>query len=194
VTRRLALIAALVAVLLTPGAAAAATVGVTVTDDHYSTSSLTISFGNNVVWQSNNTNHSHTATADSFGLFNFSLPAHQVNSQSYTFDRAGGFGFHCQIHHGMRGTVNVQMSVDNPTPAVGQVITITFASSGAPSGFSEQIQKRKAGGTWKTIGAANTGTTQTWTPLKAKTFQFRARLVNGGVFTSWSPILSVTAH
>ncbi len=194
-SRRFALIAALCAALLLPGTASAA-VTFTLTDNHVSPTSATFQYGTNVVWQSTNTNNTHTVTADKFGLFSFPMPSHTTNSVNYTFERAGSFGFHCQIHGSMRGTVNVGMTVNNSTPAVGQMITITFASTGAPSGMYEQVQKRKVGGTWKTISTNNIGTTVTWTPPKAKTFQFRARLIQtaGNVMSNWSPLLVVAAH
>jgi plastocyanin len=196
VSRRFALVAAVAAALLVPGAASAATATVTVSGstNAFASNSPTLALGGTVEWQAIATTRAHTATADKFSLFNFPLPAGSETSPSVQFDRAGGFGFHCAIHGSMRGTVNVQMSVTNSGPAVGQMVTITFAMSAAPSGFSEQIQKRKAGGTWKNFSVGNTGTSVNFTPPRAKTFQFRARLVQGGVFTSWSPILNVVAH
>lgn len=193
-SRRFALVAALAAALLVPGTVSATTSTVTVSGSihAFTNNSPTIALGDSVQWQANATNTTHTTTADKFSMWNFTLPAGSETTSPVVFDRAGGFAFHCAIHPSMRGTVMVQLSPDDSTPVVGQMITITFALSPAPSGFSEQIQKRKAGGTWQNLSAANTGTTVSWTAPKAKTFQFRSRLVQGGAMSSWSPILSLT--
>jgi plastocyanin len=188
-------VAALAAALLVPGTATAATATVTVTDNHFSNASPTLALGGTVNWQRSTGTNPHTTTSDKFGGtaagWDMNIPAGTTPTADVTFDRAGGFAFHCKFH-AMRGTVMVQMSPSDSTPQINQTITITFALSAAPSGFSEQIQKRKLGGTWRNFSAANTGTTVTWKPAKAKTFQFRARLVNGGNMSNWSPILQLT--
>ena len=113
-----------------------------------------------------------------------------------TFSNAGGFTYHCNVHPGMHGQVNVQMTVEPGSHIVGQPFSIFFASADAPSGFTEQIQKRKVGGTWRNLSVGNTGTSVQFTPPSARTFQFRARLALSTNTTNWSPILSVvvTAH
>ncbi|MEA2678224.1 MAG: hypothetical protein QOJ81_2365 [Chloroflexota bacterium] len=190
--RRIAPTVALVALLLVPGSASAATPAVDINGNQraFVPSTITISYGNGIAWNNNSSLH-HTATADVLNLWDVDLPHN--SSGGYTFERAGGFAYHCTIHGGMRGTVLVQMSSSDTTPVVGQMITITFAVNAAPSGFTEQIQKRKAGGTWKTY-ANSASTSVTWTPPAARTFQFRARLkrVSDGTFTGWSPILQMT--
>ena len=193
--RRFALIAALVAVLLVPGTASASNFIVTISagNTSFTPGSSTIGLGDSVQWSTDSTTKHHTTTADKFSLWNFDLPAGTSAGPSRVFDRAGGFAYHCEFHGNMHGTVMVQLSSSDSTPMIGQQITITFALSPAPSGFTEQIQKRKAGGTWRTF-ANSTGTSVNWTPQKAKTFQFRARLkrLSDGTFTGWSPILQLT--
>jgi plastocyanin len=192
VSRRFALAAALVAALLVPGTASAATATVTVTDNHFTNASPTVALGGSVAWQASGTNTLHS-TADKFSMWTYDLPPGNSTTPDVVFDRAGGFAYHCRIHGSMRGTVMVQMSPSDSSPMIGQQITITFALSAAPSGFTEQIQKRKAGGTWRTF-ATSAATSVTWTPAKAKTFQFRARLkrLSDSTFTGWSPILQLT--
>jgi plastocyanin len=195
VNRRLALVVALAAVLLLPGTAWAtdATVTVSGSTNAFASGSPTIGLGGVVQWQAINTTRLHSTTADKFSMWTYDMPTPNSTSPGVTFDRAGGFAYHCRFHGNMRGTVMVQMMASDTTPNVNQLITITFATSGAPSGFTEQIQKRKAGGTWKTY-ANSTGTSVNWTPPKAKTFQFRARYkqISTGAYTGWSPILSLT--
>ena len=194
--RRFALIAALIAALVVPGTTSAATATVGVTDNRFTDENPTLALGGTVAWQRTSGGNPHTTTSDKFGGtaagWDHPIPSGFVTATpEVTFDRAGGFDYHCQFH-GMDGTVMVRLSPSDTTPNVGQQITITFALSPAPSGFSEQVQKRKAGGTWRNLSAANTGTSVTWTPPRARTFQFRARLVKGGVTSDWSPFLSLT--
>jgi plastocyanin len=203
VSRRFALVGALGAALLMPGIAAASTTfTVTVSNGihAFSNASPKLALGDSVQWQAITTNTAHTSTSDRFGGtafgWSFSLPQGSETTSAQVFNSAGGFAFHCMIHPGMRGTVLVQMQADDMTPVVGQTITITFALSAPPPGFSETIQKRKLGGTWANFSIGNYGTTVTWKPLKAKTYQFQAQLVQGSIKSLFSPILqlTVTAH
>jgi plastocyanin len=192
VNRRFALVAALATAFLVPGTASAANSIVSIgSANSFISGSPTIGMGDSVQWNNDST-RTHTSTADMFSMWNFNLPAMTNPGPSRVFDRAGGFAYRCTIHGSMRGTVLVQMSASDSTPNVNQLITIHFALTNAPSGFTQQIQKRKAGGTWK-LFAKSTGTSVTWTPPKAKTFQFRSRLkrLSDGAVTGWSPILQL---
>lgn len=193
--RRLALVAALAAVLLMPGSAFAASATVTVQDNRFINGSPTIDFGDFVNWQCSGTTRAHTATSTTLNLnpFDIDLPSGCGPSTGVNFARAGAFGYRCDIHHSMTGTVMVRMMSSDTTPNVNQLITITFATSGAPSGYTQIIQKRKAGGTWR-LYMKSTATSVNFTPPKAKTFEFRSRLKNNntGAVTGWSPVLSLT--
>jgi plastocyanin len=194
VSRRIAVLAALAALLVMPLPAYAATSTVTLSDsmNSFQSGSPTINFGDGVQWQTNSTTNPHTSTADKFNLWDLNLPTGSNTYGPVSFPRAGGFAYHCEVHGGMRGTVRVRMMASDNTPMVGQTISILFAATNAPAGFIEQVQKRKVGGTWKTF-ATSTGTSVNWTPAKAKTFQFRARLkrTSDGTSTLWSPILQL---
>lgn len=194
--RPIAFSATLIALLIGPMPVAAATTGVAINGSvkAFVPATVTIGYGNGVAWTNNSSSVNHTATADlqasGFNLWDVDL-AHN-SSAGYTSQRAGSFAYHCEIHHSMRGTVNVTMSAQ-ATATIGEDVTIGFATVGAPSGFTEEIQKRKAGGTWK-LFQTSTGTAVHWTPQKAKTFQFRARFkqISSGKVTGWSPTLIVT--
>jgi plastocyanin len=194
VNRRIAIMVALGALLVLPSPAAAATSTVNLSGsmNSFQSGSPTIDFGDAVEWQTNATTRDHTTTADKFNLWDILLEEGTDTYGPVSFARAGGFGYHCDFHP-MRGTVKVRMMASDNSPMVSQTITILFATSNAPAGFTEQIQKRKVGGTWKTF-ATSTGTSVSWTPAKAKTFQFRARLrrTSDGMSTLWSPILQLT--
>jgi plastocyanin len=197
VNRRLALILALAGLLVMPGSAfaASATVSLSGSQNKFFDASPTIDFGDFVDWQTSATTRAHTATSTTLNdnPFDIDLPAGSATSTGVNFARAGAFGYRCDIHHSMTGTISVRMMSSDTTPNVSQLITITFATSGAPSGFTEVIQKRKAGGTWR-LYQKSTGTSVNWTPGAAKTFEFRARLkrLSDGAVSGWSPTLSLT--
>jgi outer membrane biosynthesis protein TonB len=68
-------------------------------------SSITVSAGTTVVWTNQDpTNHTITANDGSFD----SGPVSSNGSYSHTFDQAGSFSYHCNIHPSMQGTIVVQ--------------------------------------------------------------------------------------
>jgi plastocyanin len=78
---------------------------VTVMNFAFSPATLTVMTGTKVTW----TNHdtvTHTVTADQ-GAFN-SGPLSPGNSFSFTFNKAGTYSYHYNIHHSMMATVIVQ--------------------------------------------------------------------------------------
>lgn len=64
----------------------------------------TILAGNTVVW-TNNDKVTHDVTIDN-GLFDHDITPGE--SFSYTFTEKGTYGYHCDIHTGMTGTIVVQ--------------------------------------------------------------------------------------
>jgi plastocyanin len=67
--------------------------------------SITVSVGDEVTW-TNIDGIDHTATADD-GSFDSETLA-DGEDFSFTFDEAGEFAFHCEIHSNMTGTVVVE--------------------------------------------------------------------------------------
>ncbi len=124
----------------------AATVNVTVRDDSYDPSSITIAVGDTVTWNFNDPDsvnpHSVTSTgAESFdsGVLNPGAPAF-----SRTFAAAGSFGYECSVHgSSMSGTVNVQAAntatatatstADDPTATRTTAATSTAGPSSTPA-------------------------------------------------------------
>lgn len=77
----------------------------TLTTTAYSPNPLNVTVGTTVTW-TNNDNTSHTSTANNG---QWSSPLIGAGGQfSTTFTSAGSFTYHCTIHPGMVGTVNVQ--------------------------------------------------------------------------------------
>jgi plastocyanin len=75
------------------------------TTTSFSPNPLNVAVGTTVTWMNNDVT-THNATADN-GLFaTGSMPAGA--SASVKFSTAGSFVYHCTIHPGMVGTVNVQ--------------------------------------------------------------------------------------
>jgi len=75
------------------------------TTNAYSPNPLTVTAGTTVTWMNNDT-ITHTATGNT-GLFDTGpmAPGAQV---SKVFSTVGSFPYHCTIHPGMVGTINVQ--------------------------------------------------------------------------------------
>jgi len=71
----------------------------------YSPNPVSVSVGGTVTWM-NNDNTAHTSTANG-GAFDSGTIAPGA-SFSRTFPAAGSFPYHCTLHPGMVGTVNVQ--------------------------------------------------------------------------------------
>jgi plastocyanin len=71
----------------------------------YNPNPVTIARGGTVMWINNDTTP-HTSTADG-GLWNSGNLAAGA-SFSMTFPNTGSFPYHCTLHPGMVGTVNVQ--------------------------------------------------------------------------------------
>ena len=88
-----------------PCANSGAAATVTATDNFaFTPESVTIAVGQSVCWQ--NTGHqTHTVTENTAGRFNGSLPAGQTFIYTFTFNSS--FGYHCNQHSTMTGTVIV---------------------------------------------------------------------------------------
>lgn len=72
----------------------------------FTPSSVTIALGQSVCWQNTGT-MTHTATENTIGRFNGSLPAGQAFVHAFIGGSGGTFGYHCQNHSNMTGTVIV---------------------------------------------------------------------------------------
>ena len=86
---------------------------VTISDFKYEPESITVSVGTTVTW-TNDGPTAHTATADdgTFDTGNLVKGA----SQSYKFDKAGTFKYHCTPHPFMKATVTVTGSGGSSAP------------------------------------------------------------------------------
>jgi plastocyanin len=75
---------------------------VTMQGFNFSPASITVAVGGTVTW-TNQDGVPHTATGQSFNTGNLN----RGQSGSATFNQAGSFPYHCNIHPNMTGTVTV---------------------------------------------------------------------------------------
>jgi plastocyanin len=83
----------------------AVTTTVEIRDFAFAPADLTVGVGSTVTWK-NEDGATHTVTGDDDGFDSADLPGGAEFSQ--TFDEAGTFTYHCEIHPSMTGTVRVE--------------------------------------------------------------------------------------
>jgi len=75
----------------------------TTSSNNFSPATTTITHGQSVCWQ-NSSSVAHTVT-DNGSAFDINLPVGQI--YVHTYATAGTYPYHCKVHAGMTGTVNV---------------------------------------------------------------------------------------
>jgi plastocyanin len=139
-TSRFVAVAAVSAILLAiPTAASAATATVNVQSSSFLPANETIAVGDTVEWDFKDAfNHTTTSDASSSEVWN-SGPLSSPSTFSHTFNAAGSFSYHCNIHSFMHGTVVVgsMLGFSGSTYSVGEgggSATITAHRGGSTSG------------------------------------------------------------
>jgi plastocyanin len=166
--------------------AQAATAGVTVQNFAFSPTPITINVGDTVTWTNMDTT-AHTATSDTAGVFNLSLPA-SGGSGSFTFETAGTYTYHCAIHPSMLGTVIVTGVASSPTP------TATATSTATPTATSTTSGSTATATATATMTATMTPTrTATPTATIAPSTPTPTRTVAGSTVSPTTPASSATA-
>jgi plastocyanin len=79
---------------------------VSIENNQYNPSFLTVQEGDTVIW-TNNDNEQHTVTSDNDDVLN-SKRLFRGETYSHTFAQERAYSYHCELHPEMRGTVNVQ--------------------------------------------------------------------------------------
>lgn len=107
-TRAVLVAIGLLAAILGPvGAAAAATNYVTVEDYHFVPGEVRIEPGDRVRW-TNEGNQVHTVTSDNPGREEFDSGRLSNGDEfTHTFQTAGAYAYHCEVHDSMNGVVQV---------------------------------------------------------------------------------------
>jgi plastocyanin len=122
---RLAALSLVVLLLFAPTAGAQGeTVTVSIKNFAFDPPNATVSPGTTVTWV-NNDQVPHTATADDGAFDSGTLQPGQ--SYSFTFDKAGTYAYHCNIHPYMTATITVSGA--------------SASSSASPSGYQSHPQR-----------------------------------------------------
>ena len=108
-----------------PASAAPATV--TVANDSFGPSAVTINAGEAVTWNFNEA--SHNAKGDGWSVND----AFGKGTFSHTFDTAGTYSYVCQAHPDMKGTVKVDPAPAAPAPAPTSPAPGTAPAPGQPT-------------------------------------------------------------
>lgn len=154
---RLALLAVLPALAATPAPAVAATAApapkpqVMIQFAAFAPNQLDVLPGETVTWM-NMSERSHTVTADD-GSFDSGVIV-GGDSFSRRFTAPGAYPYHCAIHPGMVGEVDVRRVILDPLPTVvlkGQMLTLTGRSADSPAPVTVQ---RVTAGVTRTLTTA----------------------------------------
>lgn len=151
--RRAALTLAAALVLALPAGAGAATQPVDIQFDAFSPSQLDVLPGETVAW-SNVSPRVHTVTSDS-GLFDAGQLAPGA-AFSRQFDASGAYAYHCTIHAGMVGEVDVRRVIlgSLPTAVVPAGTRVAIEGRAADVTQPVGIQRSVGGGAFATVSSA----------------------------------------
>ena len=171
--------------LLGPAPAGATTRTVTVADDAFTPSTVTLVLGDTVTWSFKAL---HTSTSDQ-GFWD-SGDKGAGTTFSRGFLDSGSYPYHCQIHPMMHGKVLVGVKFSG-TAARGYALRWSSRTS-TPSSVSYDIQVKRFGTTswvgWRTGTATRTGT---FNPSGAHSYLLRARTHVGTHVSSYSPNITL---
>jgi len=136
----------------------AADTGVNIQNFAFQPTPLMITVGMTVTW-TNRDSASHTTTSDS-GIWN-SGPLSNGKSFSFTFNQAGTFAYHCDIHPNMHGMIVVSGNATAMTATtVAPVAPMTTTSASGMQGFATDAFQQL----WAKTDANAGGHTYVWGP------------------------------
>jgi plastocyanin len=170
-----ALAAVAVLLLAMPSGAALPVAEVAVQFSAYGPSTLDVLPGQTVKW-TNVSIRTHTVTSDD-GLFS-SGDVESGARFEFTFSKAGIYRYHCTIHPGITGEVDVRPVILDglPTAAVPVGTPVEFDGRVAAVGRRVLIQQRVSGSSFTTVAEAKPKRNGSWTAMVAArtTGDFRA--------------------
>ena len=167
---------AAVAAFVAPTGTAAAAVPVDIQFQAFSPSSLDLLPGETVEW-TNISERPHTVTADDDSFDSDEVEGGETFER--TFEAVGAYAYHCRLHPGMEGEVDVRRVTLGPLPTglvqVGEAIE--FEGRTADPASAVQIE-RSTGGGFETVAGATPNADGTWkTEVTAdETSEYRARV------------------
>ena len=93
---------------------------------HFQPGSVTVAVGQTVTW-TNNSDAPHTVSSDAGGTLDSGI-VDENGTYQHTFNAAGDFAYHCDVHDYMHGTVHV--AALDPTDAAGVATGVDSTGSG----------------------------------------------------------------
>jgi plastocyanin len=174
---RAALALAAVAVLLVamPSSAALPVAEVNIEFSAYGPEQLDVLPGQKVLW-TNVSERTHTVTSDD-GIFD-SGDVSSGNRFSFRFNTAGIYRYHCTIHPGIVGEIDVRKVILDglPTAAVPVGTPVEFDGRTATPGQAVLVQQRAGNGAFRTVARVKAAANGNWqtTVAARSTGDFRA--------------------
>ena len=159
---------ALVALWLTPGTAFAADASITIADNSYSPSTVSVNVGDQVTWSWNGVSNQHTVTFTTAGSPSGCSINTATGSCARTFSTAGVFAFHCQFHASMTGSVTVVDPNAPPSLSIGNASVTEGDSGTTTASFTVSISKAPGGSAASVSYATADGTASSGSDYVAK--------------------------
>jgi len=181
--------------MLTTATASAATKTVSVQFPSFKPAKITIIPGGTITWKNLDASTPHTATSNVPGVWAQVAINPGATTSPLTFTQAGTFLYHCSIHTQMHGKIAVKMSISPASGTTATTFTLKLGTTGAPSGFTHDIQVSHNGGAFASLPSTTSATT-TFKASASGTYRFRTRLhpTSGGSPAAWSPQLTLNVN
>jgi plastocyanin len=191
--RRVAVLA-MAGVVLVPLPTSAATHSISVVSNAFQPSDRDVALGDTVEW-TNDASVNHTTTGARPLVLWDENPLSPGETFPRTFRQAGRFGYFCDIHESMQGTIRVPVRVTPASGGLATVFTVRVATIAAPNGFHYVIQRRKGSGAWNPWRTV-TGKTTSFDPTSPGRYSFRSKLerISDGQSSGYSPARSITVN
>lgn len=180
--RRAGIAAAALALLLAtaggaPAPAAAGDTAVTIGFAAFTPWQVDLLPGETVVW-TNQGGRTHTVTADAGSFGSGDLP--NGGRYSLRFSTPGTYRYHCQIHPGMTGEVDVRRLILNPLPSAGVLAGRSVSVSGRSADGQAPVQvQQSAPGGYHTIATADPAPDGSWSATVRSAATANLRAVSG---------------
>jgi plastocyanin len=172
-----ALLAMLAALALPAGSAGAAPLPVTIQFQSFTPGSLDALSGDKVTW-TNTSGRRHTVTADG-GEFD-SGNLFDGGQFSYTFKTPGAYPYHCTVHFGMVGEVDVRRVTLDTLPSVPVPTGGGVTMSGRTADPAAMVRvERDTGHGFETAATVSPGPDGSWNARVTATTTARFRAVAG---------------
>jgi len=128
----------------------------------YGPEQLDVLPGQRVLW-TNVSSRTHTVTSDT-GLFD-SGDVESDSRYSFQFNTPGTYRYHCTIHAGIVGEVDVRKVILDglPTAAVPEGAPVEFGGRTSTPGQPVLIQQRAGGGAFRTVARVKPAANGSWT-------------------------------